>query len=380
VIVYDQRGTGASDPDLQCPEMEQAVLDAFAAPAPYEDEAAAVRTAIGECRERLEGEGVDLTAFSTLESAADLADLRVALGYDEWNLLGVSYGSRLAQETMRSHPEGIRSVILDSTYPMDRNAAGEIVAGGERALDQLAAGCAADPECTETHGDLVEKLDTIVEQYDADPYTSTIDLGPDNGGEVDIAITGADIVAGLFNALYDTALIPALPYFATQLVAGEASLIDEVAKQGIPFINTVSEGMALSTTCADASPQIEAMTDEDAELIAEPGRWGSLLTVLQPAMCGEWTYAEIDEAALEPVTSDIPTLVLSGTYDPITPTPGAQEVAEALPNGQFVVFDGIGHGVWSESPCATGLALSFLAAPGPVEAACAADVPPPDFV
>jgi pimeloyl-ACP methyl ester carboxylesterase len=380
VIVYDQRGTGASDPDLQCPETEQAVLDGFAAPASYDDEAAAVRTAIGECRSRLEADGVDLTAFSTLENAADLADLRVALGYEEWNLLGVSYGSRLAQEAMRSYPTGIRSVILDSTYPMDRNSPGGIVAGAQRAFDQLAAGCAADADCAATHGDIEEVFDGVVEQYDADPYTSTIDLGPDNGGVVDIAITGADIVAGLFNAMYDTELIPALPFFGTRLAGGDGSLIDQVAIEGIPFINTVSEGMALSTNCADASPQLDDLLAEDADLLADPGRWSSVVSVLSLDLCREWTYAELDPSILDPVTSDIPTLVLSGTYDPITPTPGAEAVAEALANVQFVTFDGTGHGVWSQTDCAAGIAESFLAAPGPVEAGCAAEVPPPDFL
>lgn len=380
VIVYDQRGTGASQPDLQCPEMEQAVLDGFAAPAAYDDEAAAVRDAAAECRARLEDGGVDLTSFSTLENAADLADLRIALGYDEWNLLGVSYGSRLAQETMRSHPEGIRSVILDSTYPMDRNAVSQVTAGGQRAFDQLAAGCAADAECAAAHGDLEDLFDGVIEQYDAAPYTSTIDLGPENGGVIDIAITGADIVAGLFNAMYDTGLIPALPFFGTTLAGGDGSLIDQVAIEGIPFINTVSEGMALSTSCADASPERQAMVDEDADLVDDPGRWSSIVTVFSLSLCDEWTYAELDDAILEPVTADIPTLVLSGTYDPITPTPGAEEVAGALPNSQFVAFDGTGHGVWRQWECATGMAQAFLATPGPVDDACAAEVPPPDFL
>ena len=96
LVLLDQRGTGYSLPTLNCPEMEQAVQDATQA-----------------CRDRLVEEGVDLQAYSSVENAADVADLRVALGYDEWNLYGISYGTRLALTVMRDHPEGVRSVVLE---------------------------------------------------------------------------------------------------------------------------------------------------------------------------------------------------------------------------------------------------------------------------
>lgn len=380
VIVWDQRGTGDSEPDLECPEMEEAVLAGFADDAPYEEEQLAVRRAVEACHARLTDAGIDLRGFSTVESAADLADLRVALGYDEWNLFGISYGTRLAQETMRSHPEGIRSVILDSTYPMDDASITAVVEGGQRAFDQLAAGCAADPACAAAHGDLAEELDELVATFDAEPYRSRIDLGPDDGGEIDVAITGSDIVAGLFNAMYDTQLIPALPGFATALLAGETGLVDLVAADGIPFVNRVAEGQALSVNCADGGPAFDATAEEDAALLADPGKWASLLTVFTPTFCEEWTYAEVDERFLDPVDSDLPTLVLSGTYDPVTPTPGADAVVSELGDVTFVTFDGVGHGAWDATECGTGITLAFLADPGAeLDTSCADAVGPPDF-
>jgi pimeloyl-ACP methyl ester carboxylesterase len=380
VIVWDQRGTGDSEPDLECSEMEAVVLESFSDDRPYEDEQQEMVDAVSACHDRLVDRGIDLRGFSTVENAADLADLRVALGYDEWNLFGISYGTRLALETMRSHPEGIRSVILDSTYPMDKNSVTSVVEGAQRAFDQLAAGCAADPACAAAHGDLTQVFEGIIAQYDAEPYRSTIDLGPDAGGVIPIVVTGSDIVAGLFNAMYDTTLIPALPAFATTLTSGDASIIDTVALQGIPNINAVSEGMAISVDCSDAAAGSDEDAGSDVDLLADPGRWSSMLTVLTPEFCEIWTVGELDRSFAEPVTSDIPTIVLSGTYDPVTPTPGGAQVAEAL-GAPFVTFDGFGHGVWSESECGTSITLAFLADPtSEVDTSCAEEVGPPAFL
>lgn len=379
VIVWDQRGTGASEPDLECPEMEASVFEVFGDARPYEEERDLVLASVTACRDRLEGEGIDLAAFSTPASAADLADLRVALGYDEWNLLGVSYGSRLAQETARSHPEGIRSVILDSTYPTAEASATDLVGGAERALDQLAAGCAADPACTAAHGDLAAGLEEIVTRFNAEPYRTDYDFG-DDGGVRPMVITGDDIVAGLFTAMYDTELIPVLPAFATALLDGQTALIDQVAGQGIPFINDVAEGMALSTNCADAAPVAEATAATDAELLADPGRWSTMLTVFSPVFCTAWPAGSAGSDFPAPVTAEVPTLVLSGTYDPVTPTPGAEQVAGDLPTSLLVTFEGIGHGVWNATPCGTTITETFLDDPGTwPDTACAADVGPPDF-
>ncbi len=379
VIVWDQRGTGASEPDLECPEMEEAVFEVFGDARPYEEERDLALEAIAACRDRLVAEGVDLAAFSTPVNAADLADLRLALGYDEWNLLGVSYGSRLAQEAARSHPEGIRSVILDSTYPTDEASATELVDGAQRALDQLAAGCAADPECAAVHGDLTTGLEEIVARFNTEPYRTSYDFG-DDGGVRPMVITGDDIVAGLFTAMYDTELIPVLPAFATALASGQTGLIDQVAGQGIPFINDVAEGMALSTSCADAAPVAEETAATDAGLLADPGRWSTMLTVFSPAFCESWPAGSAGADFPEPVSTEIPTLVLSGTYDPVTPTPGAEQVAEALPNSLLVVFEGIGHGVWNANPCATTITEAFLEDPGTwPDTSCQETVGAPDF-
>ena len=121
LVFFDQRGVGLSRPKLDCPEYVAAVRASYAVSATVEEETAQTMTALRACRERLVGEGVNLSAYTSAASAADLQDLMIALGYDRWNIYGISYGTRLALTAMRDTPEHIRSVVLDSTLPVHAN-------------------------------------------------------------------------------------------------------------------------------------------------------------------------------------------------------------------------------------------------------------------
>ena len=139
VVVFDQRGTGFSEPSLDCPEIDK--LDPGA---PSSQRSGAIR----DCHVRLVAEGVDLAFYTTAEDAADVEDLRVTLRYPAWNLYGISYGTRLALAVMRDHPAGVRTAVLDSVYPPDVDAYGR--PGRECPAVLPAAvpdGCVPEPAC-----------------------------------------------------------------------------------------------------------------------------------------------------------------------------------------------------------------------------------------
>src|SRR5206468_1836815 len=117
VIIIDQRGTGRSLPSLACPEFSQAQLAALGEDGGAASTADALVRGARACHDRLVREGIDLHAYSTTENAADVADLRRALGIHEWNLVGNSYGSRLALTVLRDHPQGVRALGLSGVYP-----------------------------------------------------------------------------------------------------------------------------------------------------------------------------------------------------------------------------------------------------------------------
>ena len=145
IVLYDQRGTGRSLPSLECPPFDTASVEALQAAGSYVDERDALAAARDGCIAALETAGVDLSDYHSVASADDLDELRVALGYEQWNILGISYGARLALATMRTHPDGIRSVILDSVYGVTDGGLAAEMAEAERAFRQLSEGCAADP-------------------------------------------------------------------------------------------------------------------------------------------------------------------------------------------------------------------------------------------
>ncbi|HTO80890.1 MAG TPA: alpha/beta fold hydrolase, partial [Methylomirabilota bacterium] len=122
LILFEQRGTGLAEPSLNCTEIDQRGIELLQ----NMRDAAHVRAIYAEateaCRKRLVAAGIDLTHYLTRDTATDLAELRQTLGIKQWNLMGVSYGTRLALATMRDHPEGIRSVVLVSVYPPEVHA------------------------------------------------------------------------------------------------------------------------------------------------------------------------------------------------------------------------------------------------------------------
>ncbi len=202
LIYVDQRGTGFSTPSLDCPERDEAIWSTLAVADSFEIENRVVLDSLASCRERLAGEGIDLAAYDTVTNAADIDDVRMALGVDEWTLWGTSYGALLALEVMRSHPDGVRAVVLDSVVPPDDDGVDRRVRTTNRAFDVLVAACDESEACRAGHPDLRSQLRSTFQSYDDDPFPATIE-DPD-GTPRNLLITGDELLAGLFSMMYDT--------------------------------------------------------------------------------------------------------------------------------------------------------------------------------
>src|SRR5262249_11696499 len=140
-IFFDQRGTGYSQPELTCPERDALAPTLLAGALSDEQSTQAIVDAFQRCRDRLGVQGVDLAAYNSAASAADVNDLRLALGYSQLNLYGDSYGTRLALTVMRDFPQAVRSVVLDSTYPLEVNLYTALAPNAERAFNALFDAC-----------------------------------------------------------------------------------------------------------------------------------------------------------------------------------------------------------------------------------------------
>jgi len=372
IVLYDQRGTGRAEPSLECPERDAAWKANLQRDAPFAVERAAIVDGLAACRRRLEAAGIDLGDYDTEASVRDLDAIRAALGYDRWNLLGISYGARLSLAAMRSTPEHLRSVILDSVYDVTGGGLAAEAASAERAFAALADGCAADPTCHAAHPDVAATMNAVRDRYNATPIQVDVDL-EDAAGPQHWVITGDDAMAGLFNALYDASLIPVLPSILDALAAGDTSIVPALIRRGVAFATGAADGMQMSVDCADNAGLGEAA---DAAAIADPGRTRLIVT---SALCSEWPVPATSPTFNQPVVSPVPALVLAGAYDPITPPAGTRAVAERLPHATFGLWPNRGHGVTGD-PCALQVEAAFLADPdAPVDLGCVAQVPGPAF-
>jgi pimeloyl-ACP methyl ester carboxylesterase len=367
-IVLDQRGTGFSRPSLDCPELDSAFKEHIDEDLTREQERALHQEAIFMCRDRLVSEGVNLAAYRSAESSADVEDLRLALGYDSWNIHGVSYGTRLALTVMRDFPEGVRSVVLDSTYPLQQNLYTAFPANARRAFDTFFGGCVADPACEGSYPSLESVFFNAVEELNAAPVTESI-TNPLSGETFDVTVLDGDaLIEFLFQALYSTELIPLLPQIIYDVSNGDTSLMatilgaffaqnEELFTPGMHFSVQCSDEVALTVpeevVAANAAyPELLALTAGDA--FSGDGVFG---------VCQRWGTAVADPKENQPVSSDIPTLVLAGEYDPITPPEWGQQAADTLSRHYFYVFPGVGHGVATAHDCPQSITMAFLADP-----------------
>ena len=382
-IMFDQRGTGYSEPSLACPEVIDLTFETLDDDLTIEEGQTLQLEALTECRERLVAEGVDLTAYNSAENAADVADLRWALGYEEWNVYGISYGTRLAQTLVRDYPQGVRSVILDSAYPLAANLQTETAFNADRAFSVFFTGCAADEACAEAYPDLEQVFSDLVDQLNEAPITIQV-FNLIDGQQYDALINGDVMVSLLFQALYSVEITPLMPKLIYDVRDGRTTDLSTILSSFLAQQEFFSQGMQLSVQCNEeisfGTPG-EALAAPNFPYLAPVFEAGIVTGEFGFAVCDMWQAGQADPVENEPVTSDIPTLILAGEYDPITPPSWGQNVGERFSDSYYFEFPGIGHGASVSGDCPLGITLDFLAEPTEQpDAVCIAGMEPPDFV
>ena len=377
-IMFDQRGTGLSQPALDCPEHVETVLDTLDQDLSVEERLTLETKAMLACRDRLVSEGVNLAAYTSAENAADLNDLRQALGFDEWNLYGISYGTRLALTAMRDFPVGIRSVILDSSYPLQVNLYTALAPNAHRAFSVLFDGCAADPTCSAAYPELEATFFELVDHLTDTPITISI-TNALTGESFDELLSGTRLIGFLFQSLYSTEIIPLLPKTISDASKGDLDALAFIEGIFLANLEFISTGMQFSVQCGE---EVRFTTQKEIAAAAEayPELRDSFVSPIF-TICQSWGAREADPIENERVSSDIPTLVLSGEYDPVTPPAWGQIVAEDLNNSFYFEFPGVGHGASISGECPLSVSLAFLADPNAEpDGSCIAEMTGPAFI
>ncbi len=387
LILFDQRGAGLSEPALDCPALTELAIELLdneiaGRQLSYQEmDDLYLETALA-CGKDLQTIA-DLSDYNSDASAADVDDLRRALGYDQVSLWGISYGTRLALEVMRDYPGGVRSVVLDSVVPPDVDPKVEGPANVARALDLLFESCVADEGCTAAYPELRTVLFNTVNRLNESPAAFPV-TDALTGEVYDAVMNGDDMLGLLAQSLYQTDVIPLLPMIIYDASEGSYGLLARIVGSLLAVRTGMSDGMQYSVQCNEeisfsSASAFEAALAEHPELEGlYPSIEGEPVTF---ALCAGWGAGQAAASANEPVTSAIPALVMSGEFDPVTPPDWGRRAAETLQNAFLFEYPGEGHGVSSGEACAAGMMTAFLGDPDAApDDACIADMGPPAFV
>lgn len=377
VIVWDQRGTGFSEPAF-CRDRSAELMATTIGVMTADERVQRARRLLQECRERVLAEGLDFSAYNSVASARDLDDLRAALGYERWNLFGGSYGTRLALIAARDLAHGIRAMVLDSTSPTDIGGDDFRTDDFVRSLELVFSQCAADPACDAHFPDLELEFYAAIEELDAEPFMVPM-ADTARFPEGSISVDGRLFALGIFQGIYLQDFIPLVPYAIRQIRGRNEALVRALATDLATDPETENPWLQYSVECYEQAPLLSEATAAAAR--ARHPRLPDLATPPLTAVCDAWHTQRADPALLRrPIDVDIPALVAAGEFDPITPPHHGRHVAAALPRSQFFEAPGVGHGAL-RSPCARGLVVAFLNAPeAPIDASCIDDMPGAAFV
>ncbi|MEW2635714.1 alpha/beta fold hydrolase [Streptomyces sp. NPDC048389] len=264
LIVMAQRGALHSQPNLACPEIDRFYADVVGLRYDAPSTGRLLVRAATECRDRLTADGVDLSAYNTTENAADFADLRKALGIHRWNVYGYSYGTDLALTFLRRHPEGIRSVTIDSVVPPQIVSLPWTWDSAREGIGAIFAACEAQPRCKSRYPDLLLTLTEQVRRLEAQPLTLTA-RPPGGKDPVKVVLDGGALVNLLIANAVPAVDVPAalvLASFLTRPTAPDTSCVAGLAPK--PFTITPAPE---STWCPSPAPP-------QARRATAPGRSG----------------------------------------------------------------------------------------------------------
>lgn len=362
LVLVDQRGTGRSEPSF-CAGGTHDLLAVLARGGPADRLAAGFRAAYAACRaELLQAGAADL--FGTRASAEDMERVRRALGLGQWNLYGVSYGTTVAMTLATIYPRPIRAMVLDSVYPpepLPQNRAQSFAAS----LASLFRLCAADPACNAAYPALDRLYADTLRRLDSAPLP--IAMPPALGLPDDrVLLSASEFEIVSFFALYERSSWTYLPHLIKAAHDGSAGELTPLLTGLMQWYGERTLGAALAVQCRDRP---------------DSGGTAGLLDLLTAGgeTCAGWPVT--GPAPSIPIGRPIPTLILSGALDPVTPSSFGRLTAHTIgATATWLELPNVAHGVQHSALCGAILVWRFVRSPyqHPDES-CIAAIPPISF-
>jgi pimeloyl-ACP methyl ester carboxylesterase len=388
MYILEQRGIGYSD-DF-CPQYSGRKPGADDV-ATFEQSLVAGNERTRFCAENAAAAGVDLSGYNTIENARDVKALRRALGLDKWNVWGISYGSILGQAYIKEDPDGIYAVALDAIMPLDVRDSDQhwrVINWYMRDLEKLQAICDEQTACAEHYPDIIGRLRQAVASMDGQPIeVEAFDTEAFPSGKARVFKNIAAMLPFVF--LYEQQNYPALP----GLIYAWADAIERrdedvftalVAMSSENDTLTSSQGMSNAIHCTDGgrAAQARANARDREEFPVLGSALGTEATDQQGvALCEELGMATRPANEYSAVQTDLPSLIIEGDMDPITPPPNAMAILPGFSNGTYVEFPYAGHGPSRSVKCGGAMLNAFFDDPhGEPDLSCTEETEVPDMI
>jgi pimeloyl-ACP methyl ester carboxylesterase len=350
IVLMDQRGTGESS--AICTDLGQSLFEIMRLNLNVKEEVDAMRSTLKSCKKHILEEQIDLYGYNSRENAADFEELRKKLGYKKWNLYGASYGSRLGLTLMRDFPQGVRSAVFRGIMAPESDVMGQMYINFESSLFKVFDACKKDSDCNFRFPNLKERLVEVFEKLRTTPHQFDYKGAP-------FVLNSQEACLILYLSLFSRQSIAQIPLMIEHLEKRKIEPIINALQAVEKIYNSVHWPMNFSVLAYEEYPFHDGESLDAFLLQSEIGI--RLPTTFDTHPLEFWQSGIASDFENKPVTSEIPTLLVSGEFDPVTPPSNAIETIKHLKNGVEFTFETESH-IFS-NPCLTQIITDFIDSP-----------------
>lgn len=351
VILLDQRGVGSSKPNLTYRASESLPLDVFA---DREVVLEALKERARVAADHFRSKGIDILAYNTIESANDVDDLRKALGAEQLNLVGFSYGTHLGLACLRYHGKNLNRVVLVGTEGPDHTD--KLPSTSDASIRRLSALVARDPELGPKMPDLTGTLKRILDRFEKEPVTVTI-TDQRSRKPVDVKIGKIGLQFLIMRDLGDTNDLPVFPLWFYTMDKGDYSVLKRFAERRY---NQFGAGISIMTLVMDISSGVSKARKKQIQNEARTALLGDMVNFPVSEMGDVFANPDLGDAYRSPLATDVPALFVSGVLDNNTQPFQADEVRKTFKNSTHIVVDNAGHESMVVDPQVQQTMVQFL--------------------
>jgi pimeloyl-ACP methyl ester carboxylesterase len=387
-VFLEQRGVGLSKPTLNCPDVDAIFLSSLDKDPNSRELTDQITNLQSACRARLVNDGIKLASYSSAASAADLDDLRQALGYSQWNIYSIGYGTALAAELMRSYPTTVKSVVFEAMMPTDYTLFINQASAADAAINLLFKRCSEDKLCGAAYPDLATTFNEVVDTLNSHPISvTTNDL---NSGKTYTFWVNGDRIISLVllavNAGYDE-MLTETPRMLYQVKANKDEQLKLFLGNYVSNTQTGAVGMNQRIYCNEfaGATSVQKVMDANAKASPRIREYFNRQVQGQVDACAVWMADNQGKPVNPPVLkSDIPSLIISGDYGWSTSVDWSTQAAKGLSRSTLVVIANAGQvpnfgGQWAD--CVNSLIGTFFTDPGKkLDTTCATVAKPTKWI